>query len=88
MNNFKFEPEPLGEGKYGRVYRAESVIDKMWYAIKILKPMTLDDCQKAMGECRRLAQLTHHQNIIGYMTSWVEEQMEKEEKGRRRKWTL
>ena len=33
-----------------------------------------------MDECRRLAELTHLPDIVGYMTSRIEEQMEDEKK--------
>jgi serine/threonine protein kinase len=64
----------LGEGSFGTVFRATSVLDKVNFAIKIIKYEDEDDddrgsLKKYAEEAATLAKLDHA-NIVRYFSSW------------------
>ncbi|XP_058881427.1 interferon-induced, double-stranded RNA-activated protein kinase isoform X1 [Acipenser ruthenus] len=57
----------LGEGGFGSVFKARKILDRNFYAVKLVKYKNNAD-----REVAALARL-EHDNIVRYSTSWVEE---------------
>ncbi|KAJ1774112.1 eukaryotic translation initiation factor 2-alpha kinase [Coemansia sp. RSA 1843] len=68
------EVEFLGKGGFGSVVKARNRIDGRFYAIKKIKLNPRDDegSKKIFREVTTLSRL-HHQNIVRYYTTWVED---------------
>lgn len=64
--------ELIGSGGFGRVYKHRYELDNKMYAIKKILITKTSSASIALKEVRILANL-NHENIIRYMTSWVEE---------------
>jgi serine/threonine protein kinase len=63
--------ELIGSGGFGRVYKHKYDLDNKMYAIKKIA-ITQSSASTALKEVRILANV-NHDNIIRYMTSWIEE---------------
>ncbi|KAJ2383791.1 eukaryotic translation initiation factor 2-alpha kinase, partial [Coemansia sp. RSA 2559] len=68
------EVEFLGKGGFGSVVKARNRIDGRFYAIKKIKldPRDNEGSKKIFREVTTLSRL-HHQNIVRYYTTWVED---------------
>ncbi|KAJ2660706.1 eukaryotic translation initiation factor 2-alpha kinase [Coemansia sp. RSA 1200] len=68
------EIEFVGKGGFGSVVKARNLIDGRFYAIKKVKldPRDNEGNKKIFREVTTLSRL-HHQNIVRYYTTWVEE---------------
>ncbi|KAJ2517559.1 eukaryotic translation initiation factor 2-alpha kinase [Coemansia sp. RSA 1939] len=71
------EIEFVGKGGFGSVVKARNLIDGRFYAIKKIKldPRDNEGNKKIFREVTTLSRL-HHQNIVRYYTTWVEEDYE------------
>ena len=62
----------LGKGKYGTVYKAKFKIDRKMYAIKIITFRSRETFN--LKEVQRLASIKNpHENIVSYITAWLED---------------
>ncbi|KAK1354132.1 Cyclin-dependent kinase WEE1 [Heracleum sosnowskyi] len=68
------EIEQIGYGNFSRVFKALKRIDGCMYAVKhSTRQLHLDtERRKALMEVQALAALGSHENIVGYYTSWFE----------------
>ncbi|KAL1825853.1 hypothetical protein ACET3Z_012631 [Daucus carota] len=68
------EIEQIGNGNFSRVFKALKRIDGCMYAVKhSTRQLHLDmERRKALMEVQALAALGSHENIVGYYTSWFE----------------
>ncbi|XP_039155576.1 wee1-like protein kinase [Eucalyptus grandis] len=68
------EIEQIGAGHFGHVYKVLNRIDGCLYAVKqVTRPMCQDsERRKALMEVQSLAALGSHENIVGYYSSWFE----------------
>ncbi|KAF6139132.1 hypothetical protein GIB67_009975 [Kingdonia uniflora] len=68
------EIEQIGCGNFSRVYKALKRIDGCLYAVKhSIRQLHQDtDRRRALMEVQALAALGTHENIVGYHTSWFE----------------
>ncbi|KAI3773129.1 hypothetical protein L6452_04329 [Arctium lappa] len=68
------EIEQIGTGNFSRVFKVLKRIDGCMYAVKCsTRKLSLDtERQKALMEVQALAALGYHDNIVGYNTSWFE----------------
>ncbi|BFZ19335.1 hypothetical protein BsWGS_22374 [Bradybaena similaris] len=66
------EIKKLGEGGFGKVYEAKHNLDGKSYAVKKISVKQNANMAKPLREVRALARLKH-ENIMGYSTSWVED---------------
>ncbi|KAJ1822428.1 eukaryotic translation initiation factor 2-alpha kinase, partial [Coemansia sp. RSA 2599] len=76
-NDFE-EIEFLGKGGFGSVVKARNRIDGRYYAIKKIKLDARDteSNRKIFREVTTLSRL-HHQNVVRYYTTWVEDMEER-----------
>ncbi|KAJ3658714.1 hypothetical protein Zmor_010439 [Zophobas morio] len=64
--------EPLGEGGFAQIVKAQHKLDNNVYAIKIIKfDSDIDDLTETEREVKNLSQL-YHKNIVRYYNSWIE----------------
>ncbi|KAJ2597808.1 eukaryotic translation initiation factor 2-alpha kinase [Coemansia sp. RSA 1722] len=72
------EIEFLGKGGFGSVVKARNRIDGRYYAIKKIKLDARDteSNKKIFREVTTLSRL-HHQNVVRYYTTWVEDMEER-----------
>ena len=61
----------IGNGAYGKVYKAFNKIDCQSYALKIIKINTEKDNYECFLRESRYMALLEHPNIIRYYTSWI-----------------
>ncbi|KAJ2818030.1 eukaryotic translation initiation factor 2-alpha kinase, partial [Coemansia erecta] len=68
------EIEFVGKGGFGSVVKARNRIDGRFYAIKKIKldPRDTEGNKKIFREVTTLSRL-HHQNVVRYYTTWVED---------------
>ncbi|XP_030543209.1 wee1-like protein kinase [Rhodamnia argentea] len=68
------EIEQIGTGHFGHVWRVLNRIDGCLYAVKqIIRSLCQDaEKRKALMEVQSLAALGSHENIVGYYSSWFE----------------
>ncbi|KAK9071782.1 hypothetical protein SSX86_008211 [Deinandra increscens subsp. villosa] len=68
------EIEQIGIGNFSRVFKVLKRIDGCMYAVKCSTRKLYQDTerQKALMEVQALAALGYHDNIVGYNTSWFE----------------
>ncbi|KAD1761764.1 hypothetical protein R6Q59_031903 [Mikania micrantha] len=68
------EIEQIGIGNFSRVFKVLKRIDGCMYAVKCSTRKLYQDSerQKALMEVQALAALGYHDNIVGYNTSWFE----------------
>lgn len=68
------EIEQIGTGNFSRVFKALKRIDGCMYAVKhSTTPLHQDtERRKALMEVQALAALGSHENIVGYYSSWFE----------------
>ncbi|KAF8015071.1 hypothetical protein BT93_H0764 [Corymbia citriodora subsp. variegata] len=68
------EIEKIGAGHFGRVYKVLNRIDGCLYAVKQVSRSMCQDSErrKALMEVQSLAALGSHENIVGYYSSWFE----------------
>ncbi|XP_034690160.1 wee1-like protein kinase [Vitis riparia] len=68
------EIEQIGDGNFSRVFKVLKRIDGCMYAVKhSTRPLHQDtERRKALMEVQALAVLGSHENIVGYYTSWFE----------------
>ncbi|KAM1169574.1 hypothetical protein TB2_030876 [Malus domestica] len=68
------EIEQIGSGYFSHVFKVLNRIDGCLYAVKrSMKQLHLDtERRKAMMEVQSLAALGSHENIVGYYSSWFE----------------
>ncbi|XP_030457912.2 wee1-like protein kinase [Syzygium oleosum] len=68
------EIEQIGAGTFGRVWKVLKRIDGCLYAVKqIIRPLCEDrERITALMEVQSLAALGSHENIVGYYSSWFE----------------
>lgn len=69
-----FEPYTLlGKGGFGDVLKARKITDGKTYAIKRISfTSSMYDAYKKMGKEANLLSSLHHENIVRYHTSWIE----------------
>ncbi|KAJ2369706.1 eukaryotic translation initiation factor 2-alpha kinase, partial [Coemansia sp. RSA 2610] len=74
------EIEFLGKGGFGSVVKARNLIDGRFYAIKKIKldPRDTEGNKKIFREVTTLSRL-HHQNVVRYYTTWVEDAIDDDE---------
>ncbi|CAI9297184.1 unnamed protein product [Lactuca saligna] len=70
------EIEQIGTGNFSCVFKVLKRIDGCMYAVKCsTRKLYLDnERQKALMEVQALAALGYHDNIVGYNTSWFEDE--------------
>ncbi|XP_076883691.1 wee1-like protein kinase [Bidens hawaiensis] len=68
------EIEQIGSGNFSRVFKVLKRIDGCMYAVKCSTRKLYQETerQKALMEVQALAALGYHENIVGYNTSWFE----------------
>ncbi|XP_020572577.1 wee1-like protein kinase [Phalaenopsis equestris] len=68
------EVEQIGSGNFSNVFKALKRIDGCLYAVKHSIKQFRNDMERrfALREVQALAALGHHANIVGYHTSWFE----------------
>lgn len=68
------EIEEIGNGSFSRVFKALSRIDGCMYAVKHSANQLCQDAErrKALMEVQAMAALGSHTNIVGYYSSWFE----------------
>ncbi|KAA8543128.1 hypothetical protein F0562_021377 [Nyssa sinensis] len=68
------EIEQIGNGNFSRVFKALKRIDGCMYAVKHSTRQLYQDTErrKALMEVQALAALGSHENIVGYYSSWFE----------------
>nr|GMD23583.1 wee1-like protein kinase [Ipomoea batatas] len=68
------EIEQIGSGNFSRVFKVLNRIDGCMYAVKqSTRQLHLEsERRKALMEVQALAALGYHENIVGYYTSWFE----------------
>ncbi|AES82115.1 putative non-specific protein-tyrosine kinase WEE family [Medicago truncatula] len=67
------EIEQIGRGYFSCVFKVLKRIDGCLYAVKRSTQFQLDtERRKALMEVQALAALGYHENIVGYYTSWFE----------------
>ena len=66
----KLEDDPIGQGTYGRVWKAKHNLDKKVYAVKEITHQ--EDFEKNVKEAENLSSLKH-ENIVRYFYSWQDE---------------
>lgn len=67
------EIEQIGRGHFSCVFKVLKRIDGCLYAVKRSTQLQLDtERRKALMEVQALAALGYHENIVGYYTSWFE----------------
>lgn len=62
---------PIGCGSYGRVYKAEYILDGQIYAIKRISSHDRESMLMALKEVRRLSS-TNHPHIVRYYGAWID----------------
>ncbi|KAJ0962798.1 hypothetical protein J5N97_027920 [Dioscorea zingiberensis] len=69
-----YEIEQIGLGHFGRVFKVLKRIDGCLYAVKCNIQPFRNDMERMRGlmEVQALAALGSHENIVGYYTSWFE----------------
>lgn len=76
MNPYKSqfkEISSIGSGGFGRVFKAQHLLDGVDYAVKkiCIKARKEKEIIKCMDEVKILAQL-NHDNIVSYKQAWIE----------------
>uniref|UniRef100_A0A7N0SZI2 Wee1-like protein kinase n=1 Tax=Kalanchoe fedtschenkoi TaxID=63787 RepID=A0A7N0SZI2_KALFE len=68
------EIEQIGTGNFSRVYKVLKRLDGCMYAVKLSTRTLRQDSErrKALMEVQALAALGSHENIVGYYSSWFE----------------
>ncbi|PSS14665.1 Wee1-like protein kinase [Actinidia chinensis var. chinensis] len=68
------EIEQIGNGNFSRVFKVLKRIDGCFYAVKQSTRLLHQDTErrKALMEVQALAALGSHENIVGYYSSWFE----------------
>ncbi|KAH7863000.1 hypothetical protein Vadar_011983 [Vaccinium darrowii] len=68
------ELEQIGNGNFSRVFKALKRIDGCYYAVKQSTRLLHQDTErrKALMEVQAFAALGSHENIVGYYSSWFE----------------
>ncbi|KAK9086502.1 hypothetical protein Syun_028896 [Stephania yunnanensis] len=68
------EIEQIGYGNFSRVFKALKRVDGCMYAVKHSANQLLqdNDRRRALMEAQALAAIGSHQNIVGYYSSWFE----------------
>ncbi|KAK8887361.1 Eukaryotic translation initiation factor 2-alpha kinase [Tritrichomonas musculus] len=62
--------ENIGEGGYGKVMKIQNLIDKQYYALKVVK-VEKNEVKMAFGEVQCLAHI-HSPRIVRYYNAWIE----------------
>lgn len=62
--------ENIGEGGYGKVMKIQNLIDKQYYALKVIK-LSKSEVKMAFSEVQCLAHI-HSSRIVRYHNAWIE----------------
>lgn len=62
--------ENIGEGGYGKVMKIQNLIDKQYYALKVIK-LDKNEVKMAFSEVQCLAHI-HSPRIVRYHNAWIE----------------